>query len=366
MKRTIPISYDSVLGMIQTHARQDDVGFRKNAETIITYLSTSNRPGEASLLREFLSPLVATNGHIPQTRKGPNGTTATSTMNPAPIPIHSLSSDIKPLIASPPPRRVSSEDIILAPTTRRALEKILAEYTSKNRLEEAGLMPSTRLLFWGPPGCGKTLTAHWLANQLNLPFGIVRLSAVITSYVGETSANLQKIFRQANDTPMVLLLDEADAIAKNREDRNDVGELKRVVNSLLQAMDELQPGKTIIIFASNHQYLFDTAIWRRFDDVIEFPLPGKEQRLEYLRRFTSGLRITGTLPTLAQNTTTASFADLARICQEASKTAILSGTNQTTTAILTDIWRDWKNKQNSAQSRTRKSAPSTTKRATRK
>jgi SpoVK/Ycf46/Vps4 family AAA+-type ATPase len=255
----------------------------------------------------------------------------------------------EPLITYPV-RQVSTEDLILSSTTRSSIEKILREYCSRTRLEEAGLAPSSRILFWGPPGCGKTLTTQWLANELGLTFGLVRLSAVITSYVGETASNLQKIFQQANETPMVILLDEADAIAKNREDRNDVGELKRVVNSLLQAMDELKPGRSIVIFASNHQHLFDPAIWRRFDEVIEFPLPAQPQRLALLTRLTSGLKITGPLTTVARQTASASFADITRICSEVAKAGVVQGNerNEIPVTALIAAWKDWKSRQTAA------------------
>jgi SpoVK/Ycf46/Vps4 family AAA+-type ATPase len=337
MKRTIPVSYDFFLGMIQSHASQDHSGFQKKAEAIITELSLANRTGEAKMLRHTLSlsPI--------------GGNPATATMTPQIKPVLGSLRNGEPLIAYPS-RKIATEDVVLTPTTRSRIEKILAEYRSRTRLAEAGLAPSSRILFWGPPGCGKTLTAQWLAGELGIPFGLVRLSAVITSYVGETASNLQKIFQQANETPLVILLDEADAIAKNREDRNDVGELKRVVNSLLQAMDELKPGRSIVIFASNHQHLFDPAIWRRFDEVVEFPLPAQAQRLQLLTRLTSGLKINGSLNSVAQKTTSASFADIARICSEVTKASIIQNPIQRDipASDLVAAWKDWQERKNAA------------------
>jgi AAA+ superfamily predicted ATPase len=134
-----------------------------------------------------------------------------------------------------------------------------------------------------------------LAHELGLPVGVVRLNAVISSFLGDTASHLHRVFNLANTTPMVLLLDEVDAVGKNRDDPNDVGELKRVVNSLLQAMDTFDSSKSIIIAASNHQYLLDPALWRRFDALIEFPLPGKTEREIYLQRLLNGVEFDGSL-----------------------------------------------------------------------
>jgi len=345
MSRTIPISYDNVLGMIQSHARHDDRAFRQKAESIISELCISNRPGEAKLLRDSLDGFNSTNGKHVNT---------TLTMMSSFIPANRLGSVNGDALISRPSRKVADDDLVLATPAATALAKIVAEYQNRHRLAEAGLKPVSRVLFWGPPGCGKTLAAHWLANELNLPFGVVRLSAVITSYVGETAANLQKIFRQANEMPQVLLLDEADAVAKKRDSRNDVDELKRVVNSLLQNMDELEPGKSIVVFASNHQQLFDSAIWRRFDDVVEFSLPGLAERLRLLKRLTSGLKLSGSLEIVAKRTANASFADIARMCAEVAKIAVLRKTTTTDTKALLAIWKDWSGKQANAASGTAK------------
>ena len=162
-----------------------------------------------------------------------------------------------------------------------------------------------------------------VATELSLPLNIIRLSSIISSYVGETAANLQRAFSAANQMEMVLLLDEIDALAKDREDRNEVGELKRVVNSLLQMMDEANLGKSLIIMASNHQYLLDPAIWRRFDDVVSFPIPTPSEREAYLKSLTNGLVLVGSLKDLAKDLTGFSFADIERIVNEGAKDKVL-------------------------------------------
>jgi SpoVK/Ycf46/Vps4 family AAA+-type ATPase len=178
---------------------------------------------------------------------------------------------------------IDSTQIVFNQETKAKIERVLDEHRQRQKLAKYGYLPKTKLLFWGPPGCGKTFTAKYLAYELGLPVGVLRLSAVISSFLGDTASHLQRVFNLANTTPMVLLLDEVDAVGKNRDDPNDVGELKRVVNSLLQAMDSFDSSKSIVIAASNHQYLLDPALWRRFDDLIEFSLPTKTEREFYLQ-----------------------------------------------------------------------------------
>lgn len=218
---------------------------------------------------------------------------------------------------------VDSTKIVFNRETEAKIVRVLDEHRKRQQLAKYGYLPKTKLLFWGLPGCGKTFSAKYLAYELGLPIGVLRLSAVISSFVGDTASHLQRVFNLAKTTPMVLLLDEVDAVGKNRDDPNDVGELKRVVNSLLQAMDSFDSSKSIIIAASNHQYLLDPALWRRFDDLIEFPLPGKTEREIYLQRLLNGVHFDGSIEYIAKNMGTLSYADIQRITVEAIKTMIL-------------------------------------------
>jgi len=161
-----------------------------------------------------------------------------------------------------------------------------------------------------------------------LPVGVIRLNALVSSFVGDTASHLQKIFDFVDSTPMVLLIDEVDAIGKERDDRNEVGELKRVVNSLLQALDSFIPRGSIVVAASNHQYLLDAALWRRFDDIVQFPLPGSPERSLYLQRLLNGVEFVGSITALSRKMTGLSFADINRVTVEAVKTMILEGRQQ--------------------------------------
>jgi SpoVK/Ycf46/Vps4 family AAA+-type ATPase len=168
------------------------------------------------------------------------------------------------------------EDVILSDDTRSTLEELLQEHHHSERLASYGLRVADRLLFYGPPGCGKTLTAEVIASELGLPLAIVRIDVVVSSYLGETASNLRKVFDFAIAHSVVLLFDEFDALAKERADEAEHGELKRVVNAVVQMMDEYV-GKSVLIAATNHERILDVAIWRRFEETLRFEPPNLEQ-----------------------------------------------------------------------------------------
>lgn len=162
------------------------------------------------------------------------------------------------------------------------LRFFIEERHRADELLDAGLMPSRSLLMGGPPGVGKTLAAKWIANRLNLPLLTLDLATVMSSFLGKTGSNIRSVLEYACSFPCVLLLDEFDAIAKKRNDDSDVGELKRLVTVLLQAIDEW-PASSVLIAATNHGELLDPAIWRRFDQTLTFQLPTREGVTAFLQ-----------------------------------------------------------------------------------
>jgi len=174
--------------------------------------------------------------------------------------------------------------VVLTPSAQRELTTLCAEWHYRHELEKRGVPRRTKFVFSGPPGCGKTLTARSLGAELNLPVLTVRFSTLVGAYLGQTGANLRAAFAFAERMPCVFLLDEFDAIARTRGRVSDVGELDRIVISLLQELDHTVP-KGIVIAATNAANAIDRAIWRRFDVHIEFPLPTPEK----VRRFVAGL-----------------------------------------------------------------------------
>ncbi|NOK64000.1 MAG: AAA+-type ATPase, SpoVK/Ycf46/Vps4 family [Chloroflexi bacterium AL-W] len=180
-----------------------------------------------------------------------------------------------PLLDIRQPKR-SLEEIILPELSMLALEELLEEHRRSDILRSYGMKASNKAIFYGPPGCGKTLAAEVVAFELDRPLAIVRLDALVSSFLGETAANLRKVFDFITENLMVVLFDEFDAIGKERDDQGEHGELRRVVNAVLQMMDAYQ-GRSLILAATNHEQILDAAIWRRFDEIIEFPLPSVEQ-----------------------------------------------------------------------------------------
>ena len=175
-------------------------------------------------------------------------------------------------------------DLVLSDFLSEELDEFIALRDHRESLIEAGMDPQNRLLLYGPPGCGKTSMARCIAAKTQLPLVIARLDSLVSSLLGSTAKNIRKVFDYAARQECVLFLDEFDVVAKRRDDENELGELKRVVNSLIQNIDAF-PTDSILIAATNHHELLDPAIWRRFNKVIEVPLPTKREITLYVDRF---------------------------------------------------------------------------------
>ena len=184
-----------------------------------------------------------------------------------------------PLLAVREPT-CSLGDVVLSPENLSLVKRILFEHSREEVLEAHGLRASDRVLLYGPPGCGKTLTAEVIAGELGRPLAVIRTDSVVSSFLGETAANLRKVFDFVASAPLVALFDEFDALGKEREDATEHGELRRVVNAVLQMLDAYR-GRSLIIAATNHEGMLDTAIWRRFEEVLLLkpPTPGQLCRL---------------------------------------------------------------------------------------
>lgn len=226
------------------------------------------------------------------------------------------------------------DDIVLNQNNLEILQSVTLENRKQGILEVYGLQPKSRLLFCGPPGCGKTLTAKVLSGVLGIPFVYVNLTAVFSSYLGETATNLKKIFDYVEKGEWIVLFDEFDAIARDRNTLNEHGEVKRLVNSLLQLIDN-SSSNSLFIAATNHESLLDNAIWRRFDEVLFFGKPDLKLRTKLLKRYLSRIRYSNLhLENFAADLEEATGADIERICVDTMKTVILRGDREITRSDL--------------------------------
>jgi SpoVK/Ycf46/Vps4 family AAA+-type ATPase len=223
-----------------------------------------------------------------------------------------------------PVRRLN--DVVLADDTRSTLEEILQEHHHADRLASYGLRAADRLLFYGPPGCGKTVTAEVIASELGMPLAIVRIDSVVSSYLGETASNLRKVFDFAERNAVVFLFDEFDALAKERSDEREHGELMRVVNAVVQMMDEYV-GKSVMIAATNHEAILDVAVWRRFEEILRFEPPNLEQLRRLLALKLQGVRrdFDPSEPKVYTLLKGLSHADVERVLRRAIKAMVLEG-----------------------------------------
>ncbi len=220
------------------------------------------------------------------------------------------------------------ENLILNIKAKEKLEQIIREFKDNDILSTYNLSYKKKILLCGKPGTGKTFTAHIISSILQLPLIYIRFDSIISSYLGETAANLRKVFEFIENGTWIVLFDEFDIIGKNRDDIHEHGEIKRVVNNFLQMLDNFN-GLSIIFAATNHQNILDPAIWRRFDDVIFYELPDENTRYKLFEKYIKQIKRDKTidLNELAQKSDKLSPSDIKMICEEAMKISIIYSHN---------------------------------------
>jgi len=221
-------------------------------------------------------------------------------------------------------------EMILTSGVESKVLRIEKEYLARERLAHHGLKPRKKILFYGSSGCGKSMAAERIAWDLGLPFYKVRFDSIISSYLGESASNLQKLFESIDDYPCVLLLDEFDIIGKQRNIvSNDVGEIHRIVNILLGLLEEYD-GEGVLIATTNLEGSLDKALFRRFDDFIELPKPTENGIVELLKISFSALRLNQkiNLKDYAEKMVGLSYAIIVKIANDAAKKAIINSNNE--------------------------------------
>lgn len=252
------------------------------------------------------------------------------------VPIARPTGELAGLLSVTYPK-IRLSEMVLGEESREPLERTVREYRQQETLREHGLSARRKLLLIGPPGCGKTMTASALAGELKLPLFSVQLHGLITKFMGETAAKLHMIFEAMTLTPGVYFFDEFDAIGADRGAKNDVGEIRRVLNSFLQFLEQ-DDSNSIILAATNYVAMLDEALFRRFDEVVKYSRPcgGQIDQLiqNRLQRFLVKRPAWGRVREAAVGL---SHAEIARACDDAAKDYILHGTQRVGSSALVRV-----------------------------
>jgi SpoVK/Ycf46/Vps4 family AAA+-type ATPase len=312
--------------LFYSYAHGDGQGFHNTATEIIRDEESKNNRVLANALRRNLGDfkdlrLWGTAGNEKTARK----------LNVVPFEREKQ----LPLVETIVPERRAS-DLVLKRTNQHLLLSLVNEFRKRDTLGAHGLRPRSRLLFCGPPGCGKTLCAEVFANEVKLPLLVVNMDVIVSSLLGETATNLRKVFDYASAQPVVLLLDEFDAIARLRDDETLNGELRRVVNSLLTLIEKFT-GQGFIIAATNHERQLDPAIWRRFDEIVFFEKPDHYQVIRLVSLKFKNFKRDFDSAEVAEAFENFSHADIERVCFNAIRRAILSGQRIVTKRVLLKV-----------------------------
>ncbi len=260
-----------IIALLSSHVKGDQEQVLSIALQVAAVEARSGRKETAEQLRKLVQ--VARNA---KSRQVPSSDISA-------IPIARPKGELQTVLSVHYPK-TQLEDMALAGDTIGSLRNILEQQAHRERLRSFGKVPASRLLLAGPPGSGKTMTASVLAAELHVPLFAVRLDALITRYLGETASKMRLIFDHVASTRGVFLFDEFDAIGGNRGADNDVGEMRRVLNSFLQFMEEANSTDSMIVAATNHAELLDTALARRFDDVIVYGMPDEKAARKIIER----------------------------------------------------------------------------------
>lgn len=246
--------------------------------------------------------------------------------------------DLQGLILEDVPA-VNLSDIITSEDIKSKITRIVSEFVQRDKLRKHNLENRRKVLLSGPPGTGKTLTASIIANELNLPLYTILMDKMVTKYMGETSAKLRQVFDLIEQKQGVYLFDEFDAIGGERSRDNDVGEMRRVLNSFLQFI-ERDNSESLIIAITNNKALLDQALFRRFDDVILYHLPDEKEKLALLKnrlsRFSKKVNFNQLLPKING----LSHAEISLACMDAIKETVLNEKQQMNNELILKAIKD--------------------------
>ena len=308
----VMIKTDLIISLIRSHVNGDDTQFKRIAMQMSAVEAKAGHSLVASSIHEAIN----------------------SSMRIQPLKFKALNAEIADLLMIAN-KRYSMKDLIVSYEIQSKIDRVLKEYLEQDKLHKYNLENRRKLLLYGISGTGKTMTAEILAQELNLPFIIVRTEKVVTKFMGETGLKLGKIFDTIASIPAVYLFDEFDAIGAQRGMDNEVGEQRRILNTFLQLL-ERDSSSSIIIAATNNVEALDNALFRRFDDAIEYTLPKRDEIISLLKE-TLCMSNEVDIYSLCDNFKNMSQAEIKIVCADAMKEAILSGKDITNEMVITSI-----------------------------
>lgn len=290
---------EHVSSLIKAHIDHDEEKFKTVVLQIAAYEAKHGHETFARELKQYVEKIGSTKGNILRLNQ----------QNPM-------------LQMTVPSDRLS--DLIVSKEISGRIERILNEFRNRNKLQKYGLSNRRKILIEGKPGTGKTFTASVIASELGLPLYTVQMDKLVTKFMGETSSKLRQVFDSVDSSMGVYFFDEFDAIGADRGLDNEVGEMRRILNSFLQFIEQ-DTSESIIIAATNNQKLLDQALFRRFDDVLHYSMPTKDEiRRLFELKLTTFDNCFETSTDLVERAKVLSHAEIIRVCDDAIKSAILS------------------------------------------